>query len=375
MHKEKDFSRKPIENVLAICLDLIKKDKWTIQDCLEHIPRHKNELEILLKKYVYLNKYPAHSPRLIFKENGYKQLVGKLSASQSLTFQHFIHNIKKVFSWKIRWSSSVIQIIIVTLLALTAITGGVVYASDEAEPGDPLYGLDRAVEQLSLALTTNPESAAQFHLELAVERLEETRGRLLEHDFENVEIALNSYGNEISLLAQIIDELDDADQEALAESANNALAIQKEVLTGLLDKVPQQAQEAIQRAITASNLKFEAQPGPPEGAGPPEDAGPPENAGSPEKAGPPENAGPSEKAGPPDTPPGLTIKDCTNNISAEVALALEEMAAAYGIKYKAISRMFCSLGSLEQVKQKLQGKPSSPVKQGPPGKAPGRGRP
>ncbi|MCK4830031.1 hypothetical protein KA005_80675, partial [bacterium] len=187
MNKKKDFSEKSVEDVLAICLDLIKKDKWTIQDCLEHLPHHKNELEMLLKKYVSINKYPAHSPRLIFKENGYKQLVGKLSASQSVTFQHFIHNIKSMFSWKIKWSLGVIQIIIITLLALTAVTGGVVYASDEAEPGDRLYGLDRAVEQLGLAFAANPESAAQFHLELAVERLEEARGRLLEHDFENVE--------------------------------------------------------------------------------------------------------------------------------------------------------------------------------------------
>ena len=59
MNKKKDFSEKPVEDVLAICLDLIKKDKWTIRDCLEHFPHHKNELEMLLKKYVYLNKYPA----------------------------------------------------------------------------------------------------------------------------------------------------------------------------------------------------------------------------------------------------------------------------------------------------------------------------
>jgi hypothetical protein len=363
MNKKKDFSEKPVEDVLAICLDLIKKDKWTIQDCLEHFPHHKNELEMLLKKYVYLNKYPAHSPRLIFKENGYKQLVGKLSASQSVTFQHFIHNIKSMFSWKIKWSLGVIQIIIITLLALTAVTGGVVYASDEAEPGDPLYGLDRAVEQLGLALAVNPESAAQFHLEIAIERLEEARGRLLENDFENVEIALNSYGDEISLLAQIAGRLGGADQEELTESVNTELAVHQKVLTGLLDEVPQQAQEAIQRAITASNLEFEKQPGPPEGAGPPEEVGPHENAG------------PPEEAGPPKTPPGLNKKDCTYNISAEDALALEEMAAAYGIKYKAILRMFCDLGSLEQVEQKLQGKQSPPVKQGPPGINPGRGRP
>lgn len=334
MNKKKDFYEKPIEDVLAICLDLIKKDKWTIQDCLERLPHHKNELELLLKKYVSINKYPTHSPRRDFKKNGYKQLVGKLSASQSEVSQNPIHNIKSVFSRKIKWSLSFIQIIIITLIALTAVTGGVVYASDEAEPGDLLYGLDRAVEQLGLALTTNPESSAQIHLELAVERLEETHGRLLENDLENVEIALSSFEDEISLLTQIIDELGDADQEAFAESANNALTVKQEILSDLLDKVPQQAQAAIRKAITASSQKFEAQSDPPEGAGPPEDAGPPEKADSPEKAGPPESAGPPEKAGPPDPPPGLTIKDCTNNISAEEAQALEEMAATYGIKYK-----------------------------------------
>jgi len=77
-----------------------------------------------------------------------------------------------------------LQIIIITMLALSAATGGVVYASDTAEPGDLLYGLDQAVEQVHLNLAPNAEAAAEIHLEIASERLEEAQGRLAASDFE-----------------------------------------------------------------------------------------------------------------------------------------------------------------------------------------------
>ena len=96
MNNERDLNQLSIEDALAICLDAIRKDEKTLHDCLEQFPHHKIELERLLKKYIYLNKYHVHSPRRDYKKNGYQQLAGRLSASQSKMSQNPLNHIKSL---------------------------------------------------------------------------------------------------------------------------------------------------------------------------------------------------------------------------------------------------------------------------------------
>lgn len=51
-----------------------------------------------------------------------------------------------------------VGIVLVAVLALTAATGGVAYASDGAGSGDALYGIDTAIEQARLRITRNPSA-------------------------------------------------------------------------------------------------------------------------------------------------------------------------------------------------------------------------
>jgi hypothetical protein len=57
------------------------------------------------------------------------------------------------------------------ILVLVAGAGGVLYAAEGAVPGDPLYGIDRAVESARLGLTSEPQAAMELLLSLAEERL------------------------------------------------------------------------------------------------------------------------------------------------------------------------------------------------------------
>ncbi|MFA5890394.1 MAG: DUF5667 domain-containing protein [Actinomycetota bacterium] len=50
---------------------------------------------------------------------------------------------------------------------------GVAVAADTAVPGDSLYGVDRAIERLQLAMARSPESEVNTHLAQAAERLGE----------------------------------------------------------------------------------------------------------------------------------------------------------------------------------------------------------
>jgi hypothetical protein len=70
-----------------------------------------------------------------------------------------------------RWA--LVGLLVAIALALVVGTGGIVYAADVAVPGDALYGMDRVLESAQMALTSQPQAAAEFLLSLTAERLAE----------------------------------------------------------------------------------------------------------------------------------------------------------------------------------------------------------
>jgi len=59
-------------------------------------------------------------------------------------------------------------------IALTTLSG-VAYASNSAMPGDPLFGVDKAMEQLRRVLTINPLHESEFEMMVMDERMEELK--------------------------------------------------------------------------------------------------------------------------------------------------------------------------------------------------------
>jgi len=373
--KSIDFSVFTVEEALGYCLEQIEQGKGAKEDCLALFPVHKQELSSLLDTYLRIKPISNEQPREEYVSSSHRELIRKISKNQPVTFPEGFRTTQYRRKKNLTWRFKMIQIIIVTLLALSAITGGAVYASNDSEPGDFLHGLDLAVEQLQLKLSTSEEEAAQLHLLFAIERLDEARGRLTEEDIENTEIALDLYGDEISALAQLVGGPGGANQEALLELVNSALSIHQIVLTGLLDVVPEQAKAGIQNALERSFIQFENFPGLPVGKGPPESdendegSGPPENAGPPDRDDLPSQTRPSENA------PGLNFKVCAENISEEDLLVLEQLSEEKGIDLHALLRIFCATGSVDQLLPLLPDAATNRPGGGPPAGIPAGGRP
>ena len=60
--------------------------------------------------------------------------------------------------------------------ALVALAGTGTFASQDALPGDPMYGIKRVAESTSYALTFGEKAKARRHLEQAQRRLDEVEG-------------------------------------------------------------------------------------------------------------------------------------------------------------------------------------------------------
>ena len=115
------------------------------------------------------------------------------------------------------------SVLVAAMLVVGMITGGaaVVYASDGAGPGDLLYGVDRAVEDVRLEVASDYEQMAELLLDFAEERLEEAEEALEEGSTEEAEEALAAFDEIAAVLQSLLagGALDDdagAVQKALA---------------------------------------------------------------------------------------------------------------------------------------------------------------
>jgi hypothetical protein len=75
-------------------------------------------------------------------------------------------------TWGLAW---LLPRLAAVMLAISLVFGSAVVASAASLPGDPLYGLKRAGEELRLVFATNPAARAALQLELADARLAEMR--------------------------------------------------------------------------------------------------------------------------------------------------------------------------------------------------------
>ncbi|HEX9890283.1 MAG TPA: DUF5667 domain-containing protein [Nitriliruptorales bacterium] len=125
--------------------------------------------------------------------------------------------------------------------AFTAFGGGAVAVAQEAVPGDVLYGMKRASEQVRLVIERDPAGDAELHLGFAEERLTELQ---------------SAPGAADELLENAFDHLARAEQHGNAETHSQAQAAGVraiEVLNELLDgKLPEtaspRARESLERA-------------------------------------------------------------------------------------------------------------------------------
>ncbi len=112
-------------------------------------------------------------------------------------------------------------------IMVTFVVGGAatVRAADAAAPGDPLYAIDIAVEQVQLAFTRSPEKRAELLAQLAQERLNEiqvleARGRV-----DQIPVAaerLNRHLSELETTASQIPETQRAEVVQQVRQINEA---------------------------------------------------------------------------------------------------------------------------------------------------------
>ncbi|TMF73525.1 MAG: hypothetical protein E6I18_15660 [Chloroflexi bacterium] len=135
---------------------------------------------------------------------------------------------------------------------LVLVVAGATNAAASSLPGDPLYAVKRAGEDVQVALTLDEVARMQLLSQLADRRLEEL-AEIAKQRPASAPTATQEYADAVDRFANALDRLRDADNEdkrnAAQDLADAAQAKHRAVLDSVKDKLPAKDQPEIQRVI------------------------------------------------------------------------------------------------------------------------------
>jgi hypothetical protein len=278
-------------DLLDRCLVDIANGEKTIEECLQRYPQLNQDLVELLRIGQWVRAAPPPAPDSVFRAQAQKRMYNLITADAPYQSSYAVTQttvIPKKGKPALRTGiipRFAIAFTIILMLLLGSGTG-VALAARDALPGDTLYAVKTTVEDIRLYLADDVSDAVLLNT-FANERLVELEALAQTDRIEDILAAGQAYQNTVSDLAHALGKLPaDEHHAALVALLTAAHERRTEVLTNLLDKVPEQAQKGINNALQA---------GPPEDKGKPDTVGPPEDKGKPDSVGPPEDKGKPEK--------------------------------------------------------------------------------
>ena len=160
---------KQLNTILDECLERILVDGETVARCLERYPEYAAELEPLLQTAVITSQAVDIQPNPEFKARARFQLQTEMARAAAKRGH-------SIFAWQPRWAVVVVTVMVVVLLG-----GGTVLAagSDNTIPGNPLYAVKLATENVRLALSSSDVTKAEVYATLVDRRVAEIE-RLME---------------------------------------------------------------------------------------------------------------------------------------------------------------------------------------------------
>jgi hypothetical protein len=167
----------PIIDIYNDCLEMLQRGE-TIERCLAAYPQHAGELELLLRASMAVaSARPTPDPafraaaRLRFQGAVRHHLAQQQQAAARQTTvggRGFWRGGFTFTSLTRAWAGMA-----AALVLTVGLTGGVAFASSDAMPDSPLYGVKRLTERARLAMISSELERALFNLELANRRAKE----------------------------------------------------------------------------------------------------------------------------------------------------------------------------------------------------------
>jgi len=179
---------KKFDNILDECFERILVNDETIEQCLERYPEYAAELEPLLLTATATNKAVDIAPSPEFKARARYQLRVEMASLDTKKRRFFLTR-------QPRWAVAVVTALVVLLLG----SGTVLAANSESTlPGNPLYPIKMATENVRLALTSSDSAKAELYATLVDRRTSEIGWLMDKGKTELVEWTVNRLKNHLA---------------------------------------------------------------------------------------------------------------------------------------------------------------------------------
>lgn len=272
-----------LDRVIDECLSRVQAGEETVQDCVQAYPELKDVLEPVLALALRVNETLApEKPDVQFIRNSKLRILNRVKASVTSSSSENIQprRARRIDFRRRRWSTVIAGFVIAAMLFGSGI--GIKRASASALPGDSLYPVKRAGEEIQLALSFTTDGDVALLYDFAESRLEEAQ-RLTEIGrYSDLGIALEGFEETMSMLEEIAQEgkIGNGNLDLAKIQAKHEQHIQ--VLEQVRENVPEHARAAIDHAIEQSDHSQEVLKVIREG-GNPSDLAPGQNKDKPDK--------------------------------------------------------------------------------------------
>jgi hypothetical protein len=248
-------SSNKLDRMLTKCIQSIEKKGWTVEDCLNQYPSYREELEPMLRTALRLRQARRYIPSTAFRSNAQIRIRKRLQSSRrspSLSKSAKSSSLKRrgINPPRMRLAGSFIPLLIISLLIIGA-GGGIAFAADHAKPGDILYQVDRAIEQVRIQLENDIQQVVRLHLQFADERINEVVELVERGDTKDLSSALSDYKEQIVATAPLIQQAqtEGDDINTLIIETSDMIDAQKKKLQDLIEEFPNEYETAIQDTI------------------------------------------------------------------------------------------------------------------------------
>ncbi len=211
---------KRVEEILIQCIDDIKTGRASLEDCLNRYPDVRHELEPLLRVALSVKAPADIKPSDAFRVRARANLMKHIHASQA---KRKAPQAGFGYGWFTGWARAV-AVVGALILTISAAGAGTAYASQSSLPGDTLYAVKLATEQVQRIITLDDAAEVDLELEFASTRLDELE-ELVNMSPARTAMTRNSH-NRVLTMSIINIPLDKTEKAYIPHSDRIAMAIE-----------------------------------------------------------------------------------------------------------------------------------------------------
>jgi hypothetical protein len=234
--------KKGLEEILDACLDRIRVNGDTVEQCLGSYPEHEAELEPLLRAALSVTEtLSTIKPGPEFERVAKYRLLSALEAKEAKRTEHRM----PLWGWQRRWA-----VVFAVIVVLLLVGSGAITASASSLPGDTLYPVKTATEKVQEFFTRGNEAKASFNIKLAQRRINELESlsdgnrsipqSLLNTMHAETDRAIETLGQQKPVKGELVTRLLDITSK------------QSTSLAKVIEKAPSEAKSKLQEALKRS---------------------------------------------------------------------------------------------------------------------------